>query len=344
MKFLFMSEIGEGLPLAMKVAASQRDEVKFWIKKDVRVGVGMVDFVTDWYKEAKASEMVVFTSPNLYHYQELVDKWTPTVGGSRFEHNLNNDKALWRTLFKLGGGVLTNPKEGEVVSVGAWHGKGGWLLPAIVGRVESGLFEGGKGLEVDGVGVSVTSDYNRKLFHSLLEPFSQTLKQKRFVGFVSMEASYDGKDVFPLGFQAGLDSFLIPPTTEISKCPFPNLLIRLQAKSLRSSEVKPHYGVSINISIPPYPYTDMPIPTIELPNIDHITSDHLWLLDVNKINGNVRCAGHSGALGFASGGSVSLRDARRRALKVIKTLEIPRLQYRKDIGNGFNRLVDNILQ
>ena len=68
---------------------------------------------------------------------------------------------------------------------------------------------------------------------------------------------------------------------------------------------------------------------------------HIWLLDVNKLNGVFRCAGQSGALGFVTASGTSVMQAKRRIKRTIKGLEIPHLQYREDIGEGFPKLMSS---
>jgi len=335
MKILFMTEYGEGLPLALHCKIKKAD-VKMYIEKDINVGTGLVDITKDWLEEAKESDFAVITSSNLYKYYKMINKWTPTIGGNKIEYQLNTDPNLWKTLFRLGDGKLDVPKDKTTQYViGAWHGKGGFRLPAVLAKVERGLLTNGKGINVDGTGICVISDVRGSLWEKFLKPFKEPLKRHHYIGFISMLIGFDNKELYPLAFKAGLDSFLIPPIKEITKARLPYFLQSLTRKDPISSNITPYYGIAINISIPPYPYTNVKVHQVSLNGYCEENSGHIWLVDANKENGAIKCAGNTGALGYATARGISMNIAKKRVNRTISSLDIPHLQYRNGIGNEF---------
>ena len=344
MKILFICECGEGLPLALR-SQHKKCEVKLWNKKETPIGEGLVEEVKGdaWMDAAKHSDIVVITSPNLTGYKELTSRWTPTIGGNRLEYQLARDPELWKTFYKLGGGVLTTPPpDSEELIIGAWYGRGGWRLPAVYGHVDKGFLEGGKGLGVNGVGVCVTSDVGRDLYAMLLKPLSQTLKREEYLGFVSMVAAFDGGNFYPIKIQAGVDSVLIPALVEITDTPLPTIFKSVIKDYSVFSYVKPIYGMAVMISIPPYPYVDVKVLRAEVDGVNEHNLKHLFLVDINKQNGKYRCAGVSGALGYVTARGNHMMEARKRVYRTIDNLNVPHLQYRRDIGKGFNKFVGRV--
>ena len=344
MNILFMSEFGEALPLAMH-SQRQGAECKLFLENKSDIGLGLVPYTKDWKEDVRDADLVVLSTPNMNKYYEECNKWCPVVGGGKLEHQLRKDPSLWKLLFRLGGGQPSSKDvEGVEVVVGAWHGKGGWRLPCVIGQITKGLQDNNKGAGVEGVGMCITSDVGRGLYSTLLNPLGQSLQKQKLVGFVSMVATFDGKVMHPNRVQVGLDSFLLPPLMEITSMSFPRLLKRLSTKRIRSSEVRPEYGVAVGLSIPPFPYPSDSVPKVEINGYNEHNDKHLWLLDVAKHNGNLSCAGLRGHLGYVTSRGYSVGEARKRAYRTIGRLEIPQLQYRDDIGEGFLPLLKQINQ
>ena len=335
MKRLFITEYGEGRPLAIHCKVKRAD-VKMYVEKDISVGEGLVELSKNWLDDAKDSDVVVVTSSNLHRYHAVSNKWTPTVGGSKFEYQLNTDPNLWKTLYRLAGKEIDIPDNiAEEFAIGTWHGRNGFRLPAAIGKIDKGLLADGKGINVDGMGICVTADVKGSLFKEFLKPFAQALRRNNFIGFISMLVGFDSKQLYPLSIRAGLDSFLIPPIKEITKATLHWFLLELTKKSFINSNIIPHFGIAVNISIPPYPYTDIKVHQVPINGYCKENANHIWLIDADKKNGMVRCAGNSGALGYVTAGGAGMNLAKSRANRTINVLDIPHLQYRTDIGNGF---------
>lgn len=344
MRILIISEAGEGLPFAIH-STRKWTQIKMYNLKGA-VGDGMVEFTDNPVREARDTDVALITSHKLTDFHKQINKWCPTIGGSLLEYQLNTDQSLCVDLYKLGGGSLPSspPKDYHEILVGAWHGRGGWKLPAVIGMVYKGLFPKDKGIGIEGVGVVVTSDYSRKLFTKLLKPFSQPLARSRYNGFLVVKAAFDGIDIYPTSVSAGLDSYLIPAVREITKSSLPSTIQTIVSPHKPNSNILPNYGIAVMISIPPFPYQADKVDNVEIENYNSNNEKHLWMLDVNKPNGIMRCAGSSGAICYATSFGKTVKEARRRVYRTVDRLSIPQAQFRNDIGETFPQTYESLLK
>jgi len=91
------------------------------------------------------------------------------------------------------------------------------------------------------------------------------------------------------------------------------------------------------ISIPPYPYYEIPVRKISIPNLIPEAMKHFWPIDIMQQDDCVHCGGVSGVLGYVTAWGNSIAEAQRRILRTIKRLSIPELQYKKDVGKKVNK-------
>jgi phosphoribosylamine-glycine ligase len=120
---------------------------------------------------------------------------------------------------------------------------------------------------------------------------------------------------------------------------------------LTHMSVRPGYGYSVRVSIPPYPANDMleddprALETLMRKATDiHIRgpveSDHVWLLDAQKDGDRIQSAGVDAVLMEITGRGRSIEDARDAAHELFEVLEVPNKQAR--VADGAARALRDI--
>ncbi len=188
-----------------------------------------------------------------------------------------------------------------------------------------------------------------KLFYSGLAKMEKILKLQKYIGPIDLNTIISRKDgkIYGLEFTSRFGYDAIFAFLELMQ----QDLGKLIADCCDGNDVeilcdKQNYGISVRLSIPPYPANkvvsndilkkvNMSVygkPVIEIePSLGSVNS--LWFIDIFIKDGVILCAGNDGIIGEVSGKAKLVSDARKNVYQLIEKLTFcSDIQYNIDIG------------
>lgn len=317
---LVLSENGRELPIANKLK-SEGHIVKVWIKN------GNGEILKDSRNPSRIQNPtrlmeqydLILASGRVPEQAQLAwDAGKMVLGCNSVMGKLMTDIGYQQKVldFILGKQELI---EGIEIRLTGWVSESGFTPLFLLSLPSLYFMEGDKGVKTGGMGSLVVTLPQDSNLTKLLLPFGEYLQKARYLG--PFTASFKIKNT--LWNILEVTSCFIPEDiiamAEILKCSLFEFLFGLLEG--RKGEAWESFGLSVNLTAPPWPYMGPPIKVgyIEVPEPakNHFSPADLWL----------------GVLGVASARGWDVREARRRVYRTVSNSVVDRTcQYREDIG------------
>lgn len=115
-------------------------------------------------------------------------------------------------------------------------------------------------------------------------------------------------------------------------------------KAPTMAQPRHRFVASVRVSVPPYPYADSSRKLIKVPinGLDTDTLERFILYDAEMDSDQLITSGTYNAIGAPIEGGSSIAEAFAKVYGVIKTLQVPNLQYRNDIEACVTKRYDQI--
>lgn len=189
-----------------------------------------------------------------------------------------------------------------------------------------------------------STNENIKLFTEALAPLKEHLQSIDFRGDIDINCIINGKNIWVL---EATPRFGTPSTqlqSELYVSSMADFLFSVATRSEIKVKQKKEYGVVISIALPPFPY---PPASTSIKNTGGVICDfskvkpsfwdHIYLEEISKqIQKNGReiytWAGEFGYALYVTGSGDTISKARDKCDTILKTIVIPKMIYRTDIG------------
>lgn len=352
MKVLFLSPFGQSLPLAQRVLEDgHRPFLHIDHPPARRIGDGLVEKpsfrgrVVDGRGRVDRGELkalvgevepdlVVVDGVGIGEATDILQsRQLPTFGGGRWadlaermpDYNL---RLLRAAGFHLPPLVTASPLRVSVEVL--WDGletKVAWW--SILDRH---FMDGGVGPDLGCQGATLrVLPGGSRLYQEVVPHLERLLKQSSFRGVAGVELEL-GEVAHAIRLTPRMTFDTIQPLFHLVQRKLVNFLYATATSREGKLDTFPGYGLSVRLSIPPYPYAyQYPSRPAFRPAREALK--YIWFGDVVAEGEGYAAAGWDGNLGVVTSYGGDVGEARRRCYRTIERLSIPHLQYRTDIGD-----------
>jgi len=355
MKILFISKLGNSLPLAQRVQEEGHSTFFFIVdEKARRVGNGVVDKPNlnlpiinkgghpvqtnlNQLLSKVSPDFVIFDSTGLGRVADTIrSNGTPILGGCRWADVAELDRDYGRKLMKQVGILpLPSPQlKSEGVEVGCemwWNGLHSTIHS--VSFTDARFMNDSIGPNVGCAGTVVKMiPYKSKLVKEGVGRMERLLKKTTYRGPISLDMFVTEGKLYGLKFTVGFNYDNIQALLVIHKGSITELLHSVVNSGKDDGEFTSDYAISVRLSIPPYPHTDL-VEGVKVSGVNSSNEKHVWWSDIMREGGELVSAGASGVPLVVTARGRDVVECRRRVYRTVNNIIVKDVQYRTDIGD-----------
>ena len=322
MKYVFISKVGDILPIAQRVE-EEGNEVSVYICKDETL-------IVDKHITEFGPDIIFIDS---YGFgllaTRLRNRGFKVIGGSQLTDQLEEDTLYEKRVLKTFG-VATDGGSAATVSVEAWFNGKHWVAVSYTADATTTMGE-----------------RDDRLFTCGLGKLSLAFSKAQYAGVVSLDAHVGNGAVYFNRLRARASSATILAIKEGLKGRLSNLLYTLAYEQNRVFMFKPGWYIQVPIIV----YTNDVLGngghmdfTVE--HLGPEVAKHIWLYGFSKRNqDSYSYHGRSGRVAVVTARGDTIREARRRVYRTAFGVGIPNAMFQKNIGNKaqgvFNKLKED---
>ena len=230
---------------------------------------------------------------------------------------------------------------GVEVAIGAYFNGQEFILPACINFEHKRMFNDEIGPTTGEMGTSMFWAGPNRLYQETLKKFEKRLAEIGFIGYFDINCIVNARGIFPLEITPRFGYPTINIQMEGVASRWSDLLYALANRQPFNLKTNRGYQVGVVIAIPPYPYDDPDVfekfsnDAVIIFKKQPLTGIHHC--DVRLEDGDWRIAGSSGYVMVATGAGPTMVDAQRETYNRIKTIILPNMFYRTDIGNRWSK-------
>jgi phosphoribosylamine--glycine ligase len=228
--------------------------------------------------------------------------------------------------------------EGVEMGVGAYFNGESFLMPSCLDWEHKRFFPGDMGELVGEMGTVCTYERTSRFHELILGRMEPLLREGGYCGYINLNTIVNEQGIWPLEFTArfGYPGYAILDPLQLT--PWAELFHSMTSRSNLNFATKAGFSVGIVMTTPPFPYCrpavnepiGLPILFDQALNADD--RRHLHYGEVAMIEGQLVTAGAYGWTMVVTGTGATLTEARARATTLADRTVIPRVRYRRDIG------------
>jgi phosphoribosylamine---glycine ligase len=225
---------------------------------------------------------------------------------------------------------------GVEIAIGAFFNGNKFVTPVNVNFEHKKLFPGNLGPSTGEMGTAMFWSEPNNMFNSTLKKFESKLAQEKYVGYIDLNCIVNGNNIYPLEFTARFGYPTIFIQEEGINMPMGEFLYGLASGKLDKFKYKTGFQIGVRIVVPPFPFTDPE--TFEVKSKDSVIhfkkpTEGVHIEDVKLQNGEWIVTGDSGVILVVCGTGPTMKQAQQQVYTRIKSIMIPHMYYRTDIGN-----------
>lgn len=246
---------------------------------------------------------------------------------------LNDYKKAWSK--KIPMFQLQKWISGVEIAVGAFFNGKNFIYPINVNFEHKKLFPGNLGPSTGEMGTAMFWSGPNKLFNATLKRFEEKLAEEGFVGYIDLNLIVNSKGIYPIEFTSRFGYPTIFIQEEGMLNPIGDFFLALARGETPALKVKSGFQIGVRIVVPPFPFTDKT--TFNVKSKDSIVFfkkpvEGVHFEDVKLYDGEWLVTGNSGVVLVVCGCGQTMQQARIQAYQRIKSISIPHMYYRLDIG------------
>jgi len=228
---------------------------------------------------------------------------------------------------------------GVEVAVGAFFNGKDFVLPMLVNFEHKRMFNDDIGPSTGEMGTTSFWAAENSLFRRTLGKMKERLQG--YVGYIDINCIVNAHGIYPLEFTTrfGYPTINLQIEGVLSKWgDFLEALAKGQPFELRT---KRGFQVAVVVGVPPFPFVDPD--AFRKYSEDAVVlfrrelKEGLHPCDLKLVDGDWRLAGNSGYALVITGSGPTMDDARRETYNRVKSIIIPNMFYRTDIGERWHR-------
>jgi phosphoribosylamine--glycine ligase len=276
--------------------------------------------------------------------------WLRTNPGRMVLKHFNNAKATFvgdhahglDVLYQLGrapaGTVLLMPRiQGVEVGVGAYFDGQGFLEPACIDFEHKRFFPGEIGEMTGEMGTLLAYRGAGPIFEATLKRLAPLFAAHSHVGYVNLNMIIDGHGIWPLEFTCRFGNPGYAILAPLQTAGWGDLFSRMLEGGQKTFPTAPGWAAGIVLTIPPFP-EERPgaDPALDPPILFHTPPDdqaHYHYSDMRLHDGQLYAGRRTGYAMVVTGTAPTIEGAQAAALVRARSVCIPDLRYRADIGD-----------
>ncbi|MBA2481105.1 MAG: phosphoribosylamine--glycine ligase [Planctomycetes bacterium] len=297
-------------------------------------------------------------SPGRYVYKFNGDRFPSThnyVGelpdGSDVISLLDHYRRSWRGSDRPSF-ILMQHVEGVEIGVGAYFNGEAFLDAVCLDWEHKRFFPGDLGELTGEMGTLVTYRGSQRLFEATLAPMQPMLRAAGYCGYINLNTIVNDAGIWPLEFTCrfGYPGFAI--LDALHDVSWAEILARLVHRDAVAIPTRPGWAVGVVLTVPPFPRfapasddgdgedadedpTARGLPISFRRPLDAEDNRNLHLAEVAMRDNRLVTSGVLGYLMVATGSGDTVERAQERAYALARTVVVPNLRYRDDIGRRF---------
>ncbi|MFT4343979.1 MAG: phosphoribosylglycinamide synthetase C domain-containing protein [Candidatus Woesearchaeota archaeon] len=225
---------------------------------------------------------------------------------------------------------------GVEVAVGAFFNGKEFIYPINVNFEHKKLFPGNLGPSTGEMGTLMFWSGPNRIFNATLKKMESKLAEEGFVGYVDINCIVNSNGIYPLEWTPRFGYPTISIQQEGMITPIGEFMYELAQGKTPKLKTKQGFQIGIRIVVPPFPFNDKE--TFDVKSKDSIVYfkkqiDGVHIEDVKLVNGEWVVTGSAGVILIVCGTGQSVKQAQTQAYTRIKSITIPHMYYRKDIGD-----------
>lgn len=177
-----------------------------------------------------------------------------------------------------------------------------------------------------------------KLYKDGLAKAIPLLKQMGFRGMIDLNTILTEDKAYGLEWTPRFGYLADATIAEMYGTGYGEMLRRTAAGEVPHIKWRASFGVSVTLSIPPYPTEirlpkakDVPIEGVDPKNVEQLTSMYLYDVKLSKDKKSLTTSGNFGYICAPTGVGDTIEIAAERCMKKVDGIHIPNMQYRTDV-------------
>ena len=327
---LLMNRANEGVPTALRLAQQEGHIVKLYSSDDHGACL-----------QGLKNPAFIANPKRMFEQYDLVLR-TNTFGERCFDDPDYCTRVI-QTVLPLPVYDPLEAKDAQHVLIEGWFTKEHWSPFFTLSIDELRLMDGDRGVQTTGMGSVMISLREGLLTEKLLKPFTELFQKVSYEGPLSVEAFLGDEEKLWLKFiHPHYQYDHLPLTCELLREPLFTFLYQSQLDQNYQPQISHDVSLGVRLSLHPWP---LGLPCSHLEgrqdlDVPKEARPHVWLRDVYFEDEQPKTAGCDGCLGFVTARGSDVQEAKRRAYRTIGNVVKSRdVQYRSDIGSGFNDAV-----
>ena len=231
--------------------------------------------------------------------------------------------------------ILMDHIDGVEMGVGAYFNGRDFITPACLDWEHKNFFPGGMGELTGEMGTVATYSRTGKFFGLTLARMAPLLRENGYLGYININTIVNAQGIWPLEFTCrfGYPGFAV--LEPMQRTGWAGLFSGMARKNLPAMDVAPGFSVCIVLTTPPFPYTREDVEeAVGLPVIftGPVDERAIHYGEVGLENGRLVTSGKYGWTMVVTGTGDTIEAARRSAYETADKVFIPKLRFRRDIG------------
>ena len=228
---------------------------------------------------------------------------------------------------------------GVEVAVGAFFNGKDFVLPSFVNFEHKRMFNDDIGPSTGEMGTSGFWSPSTTLFRETLGRMKDRLQG--YVGYVDINCIVNGRGIHPLEFTTRFGYPTVNLQIEGVLSKWGEFLWALAKGEPFELRTKRGFQICVVVAVPPFPFVDPD--AFRKYSEDAVVlfkkeiKEGLHPCDIRLVDGDWRLAGSSGYALVVTGSGPTMQDARKEAYNRVKSILIPNMFYRTDIGERWSR-------
>jgi len=252
---------------------------------------------------------------------------------------LENYKKKWAT--KIKSIHIQQFSKGVEVAIGAWFNGKEFILPACINFEYKKMMNGDVGPSTGEMGTSCLWSHESKLYDETLAKMVPALRASGYSGYMDINCIATKEAIWPLEFTPRFGVPTIWLQMEGIKSKLGDFFEALGTGSKFRLETESGVQICVVVAVSPYPFEDPAA-------FDKYSKDKevefkdpelsgIYLADIKLVDGKFVLAGNSGYACVCVGCGMTFEEAKEEVYKRVKSVSLPDMFYRTDIGHKWNK-------
>ena len=230
---------------------------------------------------------------------------------------------------------------GIEVAVGGFFNGEDFAMPVCINFEHKRLFNGEIGPSTGEMGTAMFWTGPNRLYRETIEKMKPKLKEAGFVGYFDINCIATARAVYPLEITPRFGYPTISIQMEGVSNPWGEFFYALGTRKPYTLKTKKGFQVGVVVALPPWPFADLEtfrkfsedaVVIFTKPGLEGIHPG-----DVKIEDNDWKITGRDGYALVVTGSGATMHEARREVYGRVKTIIIPNMFYRTDIGERWER-------